>query len=221
MGDWRSNRLNDLKMARMIGGERMNRNLRNQRNQISCSSTAEIAVERLKTRKKKNRREETALSDNVIDEWMRDSVVEIVQNLRDAPLLVHVYSDGDTGGKRLKTEKAEAGDWMMMRTGWENGTAKKPEGVIFVEQLRKDVDVGGDEETSSFGEGSEVTRAWGVVVQSRGENCGPACYLLKTSRAGGGSGLGLCCTHFCLVRVKSFRETAEAQFIKSWLLNGI
>lgn len=158
--------------------------------------------------------------ENMIDEWMRDSVVEIVKNLREAPLLVHVYSDGDGSARRLRTEKAAAENWLTMKNEWENGTTPKPEGVIFVEQLREDGGVVEEEASSTstdFGRASEITRAWGVVVQGRGENCGPACYLLKTSRAG--AGLGLCCTHFCLVKVKSFRETAEAQFKNCWLLN--
>lgn len=164
----------------------------------------------------KRKQEQSVSSENVIDKWMKDSVVEIVKNLRETPLLVHVYSDSGSGDStRLKTEKAVPDDWPLMKSKWEDGTTPLPEGVIFVEQL-KEVDAADD----SGGE-SEITRAWGILVQAKGEGCGPACYLLKTSRAGAGSGLGLCCTHFCLVKVKSFRETAEAQFKNCWLLNGL
>jgi len=197
------------------------------------TAEAESRTYRLETKRNKRRQEDAVSHDNVIDEWMRNSVVEIVKNLREAPLLVQVYSDGDGDGNgngiatRLRTEKAAPEDWLTIKTDWENGTTPKPEGVIFVEQLRDEeavaVAVEEESETSTdFGGKSEITRAWGVVVQGRGENCGPACYLLKTSRvgAGPGTGLGMCCMHFCLVKVKSFRETAEAQFKNCWLLNG-
>lgn len=170
----------------------------------------------------KRKQERSVSNENLIDKWMKDSVVEIVKNLRETPLLVHVYSDnGDGDSTRLKTEKAVPDDWPLVKSKWEDGTTPLPEGVIFVEQLKEE---DAEEESGAavdFGRESEITRAWGVVVQAKGENCGPACYLLKTSRAGPGSGLGLCCTHFCLVKVKSFRETAEAQFKNCWLLNGL
>ncbi|KAK2637222.1 hypothetical protein Ddye_032014 [Dipteronia dyeriana] len=201
------------------------------------SSSAEGRTYRLETKRNKRRQGDAVSHDNVIDEWMRHSVVEIVKNLREAPLLVHVYSDRDGGGNgngistRLRTEKASPEDWLTIKTDWENGTTPKPEGVIFVEQLRDEGAIAVEEEeeesetSTDFGGQSEITRAWGVVVQGRGENCRPACYLLKTSRVGAGpgtgTGLGMCCMHFCLVKVKSFRETAEAQFKNCWLLDGI
>lgn len=170
----------------------------------------------------KRRQEQRVWNENVIDKWMKDSVVEIVKNLRETPLLVHVYSDNGNGDStRLTTEKAVPEDWPLVKSKWEDGTTPLPEGVIFVEQLKEEDAEEESDAAVGFGRESETTRAWGIVVQAKGEYRGPACYLLKTSRGGSGSGLGLCCTHFCLVKVKSFRETAEAQFKNCWLLNGL
>lgn len=138
------------------------------------------------------------------DEWMKDSVMEIVKNLKEAPLLVQVYDEGET--TTLKTEKAmEEETWPVVLEKWGKREAPLPEGVIFVEQLE-------DEE-----EGTS-TKAWGIVVQGKGADCGPACYLLKTSRVG--SGLDMWCTHFCLMRVKNFEESAMSQLKNCWLLQG-
>ncbi|KAG6402032.1 hypothetical protein SASPL_138902 [Salvia splendens] len=84
-----------------------------------------------------------------IDSWLQDSVPDIVRNLKQAPLLVQIYSGLDGGGK--------------------------------------------------------------------GAECGPACYLLKTDRVCAGVGLGFC-THFCLMKVNNFRDSALDQFKDSWLL---
>ncbi|KAF1893539.1 hypothetical protein Lal_00002029 [Lupinus albus] len=65
-----------------------------------------------------------------------------------------------------------------------------------------------------------TTRVWGVVVQGKGFGCDPICYLLKTCGVGSGPemGLGLCSTHFCLVRVNSFKEMVQSQLKNCWLL---
>ncbi|KAJ4836745.1 hypothetical protein Tsubulata_005128 [Turnera subulata] len=154
-----------------------------------------------------------------MDQWMRDSVGDIVKNLKEAPLLVQVYSNGEDQGRRpkLETERAvEEEDWPAMIERWQKREARLPEGVIFVERLEEDNVAGGED---------DVTRAWGIVVQGRGVDCGPICYLLKTSSGGaaggGGGGLGLGCTHFCLMRVKSFGETARSQLKNCWLLQGL
>ncbi|KAJ6975339.1 hypothetical protein NC653_031250 [Populus alba x Populus x berolinensis] len=41
-----------------------------------------------------------------VDQWMRDSVVEIVKNLREAPLSVHIYTAESNETRRLEAEKA-------------------------------------------------------------------------------------------------------------------
>jgi len=148
-----------------------------------------------------------------VEQWMRDSVVEIVNNLREAPLLVHVYAEESGGMTVLKTEKEVAEEkWPGLMERWEKRETQLPDGVIFVEKLED-----GEEEE----EEDAITRAWGIVVQGRGVDCGPVCYLLKTSRVGAGPGLGLCCTHFCLMKVQSFRETARSQFKNCWLSQGL
>ncbi|KAF9661423.1 hypothetical protein SADUNF_Sadunf19G0067200 [Salix dunnii] len=147
-----------------------------------------------------------------VEQWMRDSVVEIVNNLREAPLLVHVYSEESGETTMLKTEKAAVEEkWPGLMEKWEKRETQLPDGVIFVEKLED------DEEK----EEDAITRAWGIVVQGRGVDCGPVCYLLKTSRVGAGPGLGLCCTHFCLMKVQSFRETARSQLKNCWLSQGL
>lgn len=149
-----------------------------------------------------------------VEQWMRDSVVEIVNNLREAPLLVHVYAEESGGTTVLKTEKEVAEEkWPGLMERWGKRETELPDGVIFVEKLED-----GEEEEE---EEDAITRAWGIVVQGRGVDCGPVCYLLKTSRVGAGPGLGLCCTHFCLMKVQSFRETARSQFKNCWLSQGL
>ncbi|KAJ9176009.1 hypothetical protein P3X46_014503 [Hevea brasiliensis] len=181
---------------------------------MSMGKRTGIAVANYKN--KINGGDEVAVVYEKLDEWMKNSVVEIVKNLREAPLLVQIYDKGET--TTLKTEKAvEEQTWPLVMRKWEKREAPLPEGVIFVEQLEKDEkeEVEGEGE----GEGEGMTRAWGIVVQGKGVDCGPVCYLLKTSRAGS-SGLGVCCTHFCLMRVKNFRESARSQLKNCWLLQG-
>ncbi|XVF41205.1 hypothetical protein PTKIN_Ptkin01aG0261600 [Pterospermum kingtungense] len=175
-----------------------------------ASSSSKVSLQPLPRQQEKKHNE---LLHDKIDEWMRDSVVEIVKKLPESPLLVHVYSDKNT--TKIRTEKAEEDDWVLLKQKWEKGEAPTPDGVIFVEQIQEE----GKEIEKEKNE--EVSRAWGIVVQGKGEQgCGPppACYLLKTSKVG--SGFGLRCTHFCLIKVKSFRESAFSQLKNCWLLQG-
>ncbi|XP_019437264.1 PREDICTED: uncharacterized protein LOC109343448 isoform X2 [Lupinus angustifolius] len=155
-----------------------------------------------------------------LDEWMRNSVVEIVKNLKEAPLLVQVYTKNKNGEGEtsVSTEKkVVVEDWTKVKERWEAGETPLPEGVIFVEEI------GSDEKPEDGGAGDRMertTRVWGVVVQGRGVGCKPVCYLLKTCRVGSGIGSGLYSTHFCLVRVKSLRETAQSQLKNCWLLQS-
>ncbi|KAL5569637.1 hypothetical protein UlMin_026212 [Ulmus minor] len=174
---------------------------------------------------------EVAVVYEKLDEWMSESVTEIVKNLRQAPLLVQVYNgiNGDNG--RMVMEKAVVEeDWTAKQRKWETGEAAKPEGLIFVEELSNEAKRQEEELVKEQNDDDGITKAWGVVVQGKGVECPPACYLLKTSRvvagagAGAGSGFGfgagLGCTHFCLVRVNSFWETAESQMKNCWLLQA-
>ncbi|KAG6670376.1 hypothetical protein CIPAW_01G306500 [Carya illinoinensis] len=143
---------------------------------------------------------------------MRESVVDIVKNLRQAPLVVQVFEENekDEAATRLETEKAVKEKWAAVKGRWERGETPLPQGVIFVEEL------GEEEKEEEERERESKTKAWGIVVQGRGAECGPLCYLLKTSRV---KGLGsTCCTHFCLARVKGFRETTESQLKNCWLV---
>lgn len=156
-----------------------------------------------------------------LDKWMRDSVVDIVKKLDQAPLLVQVFEENENrdrdeksgAGTRLETETAVEDNWAALKGRWESGEAPSPQGVIFVEDLGN-----GEEEEGERSERESRTKAWGIVVQGRGAECGPVCYLLKTSRV---KGLGsACCTHFCLARVKGFRETTESQLKNCWLVRA-
>lgn len=177
-------------------------------------------IEFYSNNKKKGFNDKTVVYEKM-DRWMRDSVSEIVKNLREAPLLIQVHTNGGVA----TVEKAEEEEWPEMVRKWESGEAPLPEGVIFVEQLND-----GDEALEEK-EGGGVTRAWGVIVQGQGVDCGPICYLLKTSsvcsggvggggRGGSGGCMGLCSTHFCLVRVNGFRDTARNQLTNCWLLQS-
>ncbi|KAK4718290.1 hypothetical protein R3W88_016628 [Solanum pinnatisectum] len=144
-----------------------------------------------------------------IDEWMNESVVDIVKNLKQAPLLVQIFAEDGKGEVKIKTERAVEEDWPILKSEWEK---RSPDGLIFVGEL------GGEDEKLVDEEGEGITKAWGVVVQGKGMECSPACYLLKTSRVGAGFGMGLFCTHFCLAKVQNFRDSALVQFQNSWLL---
>ncbi|GMI84968.1 hypothetical protein like AT3G56360 [Hibiscus trionum] len=173
-------------------------------------ATASFSDVGIRSLPKQAGREQKGFPYEKIDDWMRDSVAEIVMMLPDSPLLIHVYYDNDNKTTKTTAEKAEGDDWDSMKQKWKKGESPMPDGVIFVEQIQ--------EEGAKNG---EVSRVWGIVVQGKGEDGRgppPACYLLKTSKVG--SGMGLRCTHFCLVKVTSFRETAFSQLKNCWLLQG-
>ncbi|XVF24342.1 hypothetical protein REPUB_Repub13aG0119600 [Reevesia pubescens] len=157
-------------------------------------SSSKVSLQPLPKQEEKKKKNE--LLYDKIDEWMRDSVVEIVKKLPESPLLVQVYSDNNT--TKTRTEKAEENNWVSVKQKWEKGESPMPDGLIFVEQIQEEEE-GKHIETEK---NEEVSRAWGIVVQGKAgeeEGCGPApaCYLLKTSKVN--SGFGLRCTHFCLV----------------------
>ena len=139
-----------------------------------------------------------ALARERMDEWMRESVSEIVKNLREAPLLVEVYSDRNGGGTRLIGRSANR---------------DRLKGIMLVEELNNEVEDYDDDNDDD----QKNTKLWGVLIQGKGANYGPCCYLLKTGRVS--SNCGFFCTHFCLMKVKNLRETAESQFKNSWLVH--
>lgn len=189
-------------------------------------------------------REKVSVFTDNLDGWMRESVVEIVKSLKNSPLMVHVYCNESM---EVKTEKGVSENWGNLEKEWREGEKTSPDGIILVQQLENDdkvVDLEIEEEevdkiklnifadltstrssrknreTLSVKEEEEDdgTKAWGVLIQGKGmerECSRTACYLLKTCRVN--SGLGLCGTHFSLVKVKNFRETAFSQMKNSWL----
>lgn len=181
--------------------------------------TAPMSLESVEGRGGRRSNKEPVACEKV-DRWMRESVEAIVKNLWKAPLLVQLYGkneDDEIGG--VETKKAvDHDDWAVAKNRWNSGEAPLPDGVIFVEELSEKDD---EEEIGQNDVVDGITKAWGIVVQGKGLECGPACYLLKTTsvgvRSGGsGPGFGCGCTHFCLVKVNSFWETAESQLNNCW-----
>lgn len=144
-----------------------------------------------------------------LDEWMRISVTEIVKNIKQAPLLVQIYADGEVETKKAMAEK----DWPNVV----EHRSSSLEGVILVEELQENTDpVYSDVKF----EEEDGTRAFGVLIQGKikgVDQCKSTCYLLKTSTVNGGD-MGHFCTHFCLMKVQSFHENAFSQFNNCWLL---
>lgn len=181
---------------------------------LKISMCSQVDVETAPVNRERRRRSGTINSQETMDVWMRESVTEIVKKLPESPLLVQVFSDTSGSGQTLKAERAEEENWAAVKQRWETGVSPMPDGVIFVEQIDP-----AEEDPNEESGRSEMSRAWGIVVQGQGKECRPSCYLLKTNRVG--SGLGHWCTHFCLVRVQSFTETAASQLTNCWLLQGI
>ncbi|XP_042504698.1 uncharacterized protein LOC122081584 [Macadamia integrifolia] len=165
--------------------------------------------------------EKGEITSETLDVWMRDSVTDIVKNIGEAPFLFHLFSSKKNGKAkvtRLNREKAVAEEWPFMKRRWEEreerGECSTPDGIILVEELKDE----NEDQEDSEGRGEESnTRAWGIVIQGKGVNCSPACYILKTCRVGSPS-IGFC-THFCLVKAQLYSETALQQMKNSWLLN--
>eukprot|EP00268_Persea_americana_P037227 TRINITY_DN36885_c0_g1_i1.p1 TRINITY_DN36885_c0_g1~~TRINITY_DN36885_c0_g1_i1.p1 ORF type:complete len:267 (+),score=50.95 TRINITY_DN36885_c0_g1_i1:1871-2671(+) len=171
------------------------------------------------SRDKKHR---AIVSPERLDEWIGQSITEIVGNISEAPFLVHVYSDRENGlPTRLEREKGTEDNWPYIKTRWEEENGKNtPDGVILVKRLDGDDDGRGqvaevEEKNSDANSSSSLcSRLWGIVIQGRGLDR-PACYVLETTRVC--SSLGFC-THFCLSRAKCFGKSPELQLRDSWLL---
>ncbi|XP_042495911.1 uncharacterized protein LOC122075015 [Macadamia integrifolia] len=160
------------------------------------------------------------ISTETLDMWMRDSVSEIVKKIEEAPFLVHVFSSKKNGKNKvthLDREKGAAKEWPFIKRRWEEreerGEYSTPDGIILVEELKDE----NEEEDGERRDDESRTRAWGIVIQGRGLNCSPVCYILETCRVGSPS-IGFC-THFCLVKAQCHGETALQQMKKSWLLH--
>ncbi|XP_026443987.1 uncharacterized protein LOC113344186 isoform X2 [Papaver somniferum] len=173
------------------------------------------------------------ISAEKLHEWMTYSVSEIVKNIGEVPLLVHIYSSKNKGGispvgspltaipiSIIDKKKADPDTWVGVTRRWEEGNPV-PDGIILVEQLNVDNHSynGIKVETPNMTNiSSSNTKTWGVVIQGRGVDSASSCYILKTCRIG--SLLGFC-THFCLIKAKCFAEVADIQLKNSWLLNQL
>ncbi|KAK6118160.1 hypothetical protein DH2020_048144 [Rehmannia glutinosa] len=172
--------------------------------------------------------EDEEINSKKLDQWVRDSAVEIVNNLGEAPFLVHIYCDGNgsnrDGSTRIKMikEKAIADNWPMIEGRWKRGSGAAPDGVILVEELKTPLvkaKTSDDEMVKTSGlnyQSCSSTKLWGILIQGKRKSC-TACYLLKTSQVECVAGL---CTHFCLLRVECFLEHADIQLKKLWLQNA-
>ncbi|XP_078446939.1 uncharacterized protein LOC144715809 [Wolffia australiana] len=155
-------------------------------------------------------KEETAAK---LDQWVQESIIEIVRHIGEAPFLVHVFSNGvspssSPAGLRLQREAASAESWPAIQERWRSAAAPPPDGVILVEELAAEDGGGGAAAAAA------ASKTWGVLVQGRGVDCA-SCYILRTCRVRSSAGF---CTHFCLAKAKCFGDTAAAQLRSSWLL---
>ncbi|XP_072974787.1 uncharacterized protein [Typha angustifolia] len=140
-----------------------------------------------------------------LDDWIKQSISEIVRSVGEAPFLVHIFS-GEGKGVRKEREAALPESWPSIKKRWDHENCTPPDGIILVEELKYKDD---DDEDGGVGH-----RSWGVVVQGRGMECAAACYILRTSRVRTSVGF---CTHFCLVRAKAFGDPVELQLRNAWL----
>ncbi|PKA54632.1 hypothetical protein AXF42_Ash000467 [Apostasia shenzhenica] len=189
------------------------------------------------SREKGGRERRDPISPQKLDEWMRESVGEIVRNIGEAPFLVNIFSGigGSIDGEGptpvspahssrliLEREAAIPGSWPWIKKRWEEDD-QVPDGIILVEDLGLDEEAeesvkvvasACNEERDGGGSGGRrCVRTWGLVIQGRGMDCS-ACYILNTCRVRSSVGY---CTHFCLVRAKCFGEPVAVQFKQAWL----
>eukprot|EP01018_Ginkgo_biloba_P036650 Gb_18341 [translate_table: standard] len=151
-----------------------------------------------------------------LDEWMKESVIEIVRHIQEAPFLHYVF-DRNSSSVRLKRQRVSedmfqrADSWRMIRNCLRDIS---PDGVIFVQRLNQDslcrycavqspesgepLSCNGKERQGLDEQG--CTDTWGLIIQGRSIGVS-ACYLLKTTQIVSGNGF---CTQFCLTRAKCF-----------------
>ncbi|CAA6663702.1 unnamed protein product [Spirodela intermedia] len=57
-----------------------------------------------------------------LDEWVHESVLEIVRNIGEAPFLVHVFANsGGSSALRLQRDAADAQSWPRIQKRWNTG----------------------------------------------------------------------------------------------------
>ncbi|GAB4831457.1 hypothetical protein Ancab_005473 [Ancistrocladus abbreviatus] len=166
------------------------------------------------------------LSAEQLDQWIQDSVPEIVKNIGETPFLVHVYSESRdrsasaAKATKLAIEKATSDSWPLIKRRWVDGNST-PSGVILVEELPHKTDkMEQDKEDFDSNNGCtnaklrrSSTKLWGLLVQGRGLSL-PACYILKTCQVQCCMGF---CTHFCLSKIKCSGESLSSYQNRLWL----
>ncbi|KAG0475914.1 hypothetical protein HPP92_012354 [Vanilla planifolia] len=187
-------------------------------------------VESLSTFAGQSMNDRDQLSPQKLEDWMRESIGEIVRNIGKAPFLVHIFSEEEGNTRKvsgtalpkmsppssqlvLEREAVTTADsWPAIKNRWQRESSV-PDGIILVEELGSGEDGGVVVEED---EECRCEKRWGVVIQGRGLNTS-ACYILDTCRVPSAVGF---CTHFCLVKAQCFGEPAELQMKKAWLQRG-
>ncbi|XP_078171671.1 uncharacterized protein LOC144565723 [Carex rostrata] len=160
------------------------------------------------------------ITDENLDEWLKDSITEIVKNIGEAPFLVQIFSRGGRNKEvRVEREAATSDEWPHIKKRWSRKKSQQPpDGIILVNELKDDLE-GQEEEhrdesfDSDGGPVAGSSKVWGLVVQGRGMEC-VSCYILNTCRVLSPAG---CCTHFCLARAQCFGDPVEMQLRNAWL----
>lgn len=158
-----------------------------------------------------------------LEEWMRDSVIEIVKHIQEAPFLHYVF-DRKSSSKSLKKPRdyadmfGKVDSWARIRNSVRDIS---PDAVILVQKLNQDISPESEEENVPCnGNGRHSTdqqgrtAVWGLLIQGRGVGVS-ACYILKTTQIASTFGY---CTSFSLTRAKCFGPTPHTQLTNSWLL---
>ncbi|KAI0493412.1 hypothetical protein KFK09_023528 [Dendrobium nobile] len=178
-------------------------------------SISPVRIDSLTTFAERARDGRHRITPQKLDDWMRESVGEIVRNIGKAPFLVRIFSDESESkqiSSMIEKEDATAESWLGIKKRWEQESSV-PDGVILVEELNAEEDEEGDVAASNEEGGDRSNVRWGVVIQGRGMDCS-ACYILDTSKVRSSMGF---CTHFCLVRAKCFGDPVGVQLKNAWL----
>ncbi|KAL0907330.1 hypothetical protein M5K25_021731 [Dendrobium thyrsiflorum] len=178
-------------------------------------SISPVRMDSLTTFSERARDGRDRITPQKLDEWMRESIGEIVRNIGKAPLLVRIFSD-ESESKQLSSmiekEEATAESWLGIKKRWEQESSV-PDGLILVEELDAEEEEEGDVAASNEEGGDRSNVRWGVVIQGRGMDCS-SCYILNTCKVQSSMGF---CTHFCLVRAKCFGDPVGVQLKNAWL----
>lgn len=152
-----------------------------------------------------------------LDEWMKQSIIEIVRHIQDAPFLHYVFDNKQSAIRRwqkVPSTRTRTESWGMLRNCI---TRICPDGMIYVQKLNSECKCENCNITrrGDVQEEAGSTDLWGLVIQGRGGGfTGCASYILKTTQIVSPNG---CWTQFSLVRAECFCECPSIQFIRSWL----